>query len=86
MKVALTLKSDGRKTVEKDTSATEHSTTEKGSDGNETLSKESALDEETIYQRGADGEESPYVVRRRNRKSWEFWWLPRVETTRGWQR
>ena len=62
VKVALTLKSDGRKTVEKDTSATERGTTEKGSDGNETLSKESALDEETIYQRGADGEESPYVV------------------------
>lgn len=62
VKVALTLKSDGVRTVEKDSPSTERNTTEKNGEGNEAVSREISLGEETIFEKNGAGEEIPYVV------------------------
>ncbi|MCD7766419.1 MAG: stage III sporulation protein AG [Lachnospiraceae bacterium] len=59
--VMITLKSDGKKVVEKDTQQTE-SKEESGGESESSASEQVSGSETTIYERSADGDEIPFVT------------------------
>ena len=61
VKVLVTLKSDGKRLVEKDSSIRTSSSGSTGGDGENTSSQENAQEESTIFQKEQDGRELPYV-------------------------
>ncbi|MCD7840857.1 MAG: stage III sporulation protein AG [Lachnospiraceae bacterium] len=59
--VMITLKSDGRKVVEKDTQQSE-SKEENGGESESSTSEQMSGSETTIYEKSADGDETPFVT------------------------
>ena len=60
--IMLTLKSGGKKIVEKDMPVTDKSTQEKDSEGGNRVSGEKTIGEETVYTKDAGGSQIPYVI------------------------
>ncbi|MCC8136757.1 MAG: stage III sporulation protein AG [Clostridiales bacterium] len=60
-KVLITLKSDGKKVVEKDTQQSD-STEESGGESESSSSEQTSGSETTIYEKNSDGSEIPYVT------------------------
>jgi stage III sporulation protein AG len=56
----LTLKSDGKRIVEKDTSRTDSADSD-ASDGTEKSSSQSSVQESTVFEKDASGSEQPFV-------------------------
>lgn len=61
-RVLITLKSDGKKLVEKDASITESASSGAASDQMGNTLKDSSRTENTVYERNSSGGESPYVT------------------------
>ncbi len=61
-RVLITLKSDGKKLVEKDASLTDSASSDTGSDQTGSSLRDSTRTENTVYERDSAGGESPYVA------------------------
>lgn len=62
VKVMITMESDGKKVVEKDTPGNYTKNQNQEDEGQENLQYTSSQEEETVYEKGSDGTQVPYVV------------------------